>query len=481
MNNKMTTYILGKMLGVEALVLLIPALVSWIYNEDGWKYFLITSAILVAVYIAFGKKKPKDSTIYGRDGFIIIACAWILWSIFGALPFWLSGSIPSYINAFFETVSGFTTTGSTILTDASALPMGMNFWRCFTHWIGGMGVLVFVMVIVSLEDKNSMHLMRAEVPGPETDKLVPKARDTAKILYGMYLVLTITEVIFLLAGGMSLYDSLIHSFSTAGTGGFNNRSNSVAYYDSAYIDGVITVFMILFGINFNIYYFLLLKKVKAVFKNEELRTYLGVILGATILITINILSVYEAPLKAFRYAVFQVSAIITTTGFVTADFNMWPEFSKCILLLLMIVGACAGSTGGGMKISRIIIMLKSVKREMKRLLHPQSVNLVKINQKKVSESTMQGVYMYFIAYVGVFILSVLIVSMNNFDFTTTFSGVLTTLNNVGPGLAGVGPIENFSKFSALSKLVFCADMLIGRLEVFPFLMLLSPNLWRKKF
>lgn len=481
MNNKMTTYILGKMLGVEALVLLIPALVSWIYNEDGWKYFLITSAILVAVYIAFGKKKPKDSTIYGRDGFIIIACAWILWSIFGALPFWLSGSIPSYVNAFFETVSGFTTTGSTILTDASALPMGMNFWRCFTHWIGGMGVLVFVMVIVSLEDKNSMHLMRAEVPGPETDKLVPKARDTAKILYGMYLVLTITEVIFLLAGGMSLYDSLIHSFSTAGTGGFNNRSNSVAYYDSAYIDGVITVFMILFGINFNIYYFLLLKKVKAVFKNEELRTYLGVILGATILITINILSVYEAPLKAFRYAVFQVSAIITTTGFVTADFNMWPEFSKCILLLLMIVGACAGSTGGGMKVSRIIIMLKSVKREMKRLLHPQSVNLVKINQKKVSESTMQGVYMYFIAYVGVFILSVLIVSMNNFDFTTTFSGVLTTLNNVGPGLAGVGPIENFSKFSALSKLVFCADMLIGRLEVFPFLMLLSPNLWRKKF
>jgi len=481
MNNRMTTYILGKMLGVEALVLLIPAFVSWIYNEDGWKYFLITSFILAVVYIAFGMRKPKDSTIYGRDGFIIIACAWILWSIFGALPFWLSGEIPFYVDAFFETVSGFTTTGSTILTDASSLAMGMNFWRCFTHWIGGMGVLVFVMVIVSLEDKNSMHLMRAEVPGPETDKLVPKARDTAKILYGMYLVLTITEVIFLLAGGMSLYDSLIHSFSTAGTGGFNNRSNSVAYYDSAYIDGVITVFMILFGINFNVYYFLLLKKVKAVFKNEELRAYLGVILGATILITLNILSVYETPLKAFRYAVFQVSAIITTTGFVTADFNLWPQFSKCILLLLMVIGACAGSTGGGMKVSRILIMLKSVKREMKRLLHPQSVNLVKINQKKVSESTMQGVYMYFIAYVAVFVMSVLIVSLNNYDFTTTFSGVLTTLNNVGPGLAGVGPIENFSKFSVLSKFVFCADMLIGRLEVFPFLMLLSPNLWRKKF
>lgn len=481
MNNRMTTYILGRMLGVEALVLLIPAFVSWLYNEDGWKYFLITSAILVVVYLAFGLKKPKDTKIYGRDGFVIIASAWVLWSLFGALPFWISGSIPSYIDAFFETISGFTTTGSTILTDASSLPMGMNFWRCFTHWIGGMGVLVFVMVIVSLEDKNSMHLMRAEVPGPETDKLVPKARDSAKILYGMYLILTITEVIFLLAGGMNLYDSLIHSFSTAGTGGFNNRANSVAYYDSAYIDCVITVFMILFGINFNVYYFLLLKKVKAVFKNEELRAYLGVILGATVLITINILSIYEAPLKAFRYAVFQVAAIITTTGFVTADFNLWPEFSKCILLLLMVIGACAGSTGGGMKVSRIIILLKSVKREMKRLLHPQSVNLVKINHKKVSEGTMQGVYMYFIAYIGVFIVSVLLVSLNNYDFTTTFSGVLTMLNNVGPGLAGVGPIENFSHFSALSKLVFCADMLIGRLEVFPFLMLLSPNLWRKKF
>lgn len=481
MNNRMTAYILGRMLGVEALVLLIPAFVSWLYNEDGWKYFLITSAILVVVYLAFGVRKPKDTKIYGRDGFVIIASAWVLWSLFGALPFWISGSIPSYVDAFFETISGFTTTGSTILTDASSLPMGMNFWRCFTHWIGGMGVLVFVMVIVSLEDKNSMHLMRAEVPGPETDKLVPKARDSAKILYGMYLILTIAEVIFLLAGGMNLYDSLIHSFSTAGTGGFNNRANSVAYYDSAYIDGVITVFMILFGINFNVYYFLLLKKVKAVFKNEELRAYLGVIIGATILITINILSIYEAPLKAFRYAVFQVAAIITTTGFVTADFNLWPEFSKCILLLLMVIGACAGSTGGGMKVSRIIILLKSVKREMKRLLHPQSVNLVKINHKKVSESTMQGVYMYFIAYIGVFIVSVLLVSLNNYDFTTTFSGVLTTLNNVGPGLAGVGPIENFSHFSALSKLVFCADMLIGRLEVFPFLMLLSQNLWRKKF
>ena len=481
MNKKMTTYILGKMLGVEAAVLLIPALVSVIYKEDGWKFFLITSGILAILYFLLGRKKPKDATIYGKDGFVIIASAWILWSIFGALPFWLSGSIPSYIDAFFETVSGFTTTGSTILKDASALPMGMNFWRCFTHWIGGMGVLVFVMVVVSLEDKNSMHLMRAEVPGPETDKLVPKARDSAKILYGMYFILTITEVIFLLTGGMNLYDAIIHSFSTAGTGGFNNRANSVAYYDSAYIDGVITVFMILFGINFNMYYLLLLKKVKAVFKNEELRAYLGVILGATALITVNILKTYGSVFKAFRYAVFQVASIITTTGFVTADFELWPEFSKCIILTLMIIGACAGSTGGGMKVSRILILLKSIKRELQRLLHPKSVNIVKVSGKKVKDETLQGVYVYFMAYVAIFIASVLVVSLNNFDFATTFSGVLTTINNVGPGISLVGPVENFAKFSDLSKIVFALDMLIGRLEIFPFLVLFSPELWRKKF
>ena len=481
MNGKMTTYILGRMLGVEALVLLIPALVSVIYGEHGWRAFLITSAVLLCLYLIFGRKKPHDSTIYGKDGFIIIASAWILWSIFGAMPFWISGSIPSYIDAFFETVSGFTTTGSTILTDIASMPKGMNFWRCLTHWIGGMGVLVFVLVIVSLEDKNSMHLMRAEVPGPETDKLVPKARDTAKILYGMYLILTVTQVIFLLLGGMDLYDSIIHAFSTAGTGGFNNRNNSVAYYDSAYIDGVITVFMILFGINFNMYYLLMLKKVKDVFKNEETRAYLGIILGSAILITINILGVYKTPLKAFRYAIFQVASVITTTGYATADFNLWPEFSKCILLGLMIIGACAGSTGGGMKVSRILIGLKSVKREIKRLLHPKSVNIVKVNGKKIKEETLQGVYVYFIAYIAIFILSVLLISLNNFDFATSFSGVLTTINNIGPGISAVGPIENFSAFSDFSKIVFCFDMLIGRLEIFPFLILLSPNLWRKKF
>lgn len=481
MNRRMTTYILGRMLGVEALVLLIPALVSVIYGEEGWKAFILTSAILVLLYVLLGRKKPEDSTIYGKDGFIIIACAWILWSVFGALPFYISGEIPSYVDAIFETVSGFTTTGSTILTDIEALSKGMNFWRCLTHWIGGMGVLVFVMVIVSLEDKNSMHLMRAEVPGPETDKLVPKARDTAKILYSMYFVLTLAEVIFLLAGGMNLYDSIIHSFSTAGTGGFNNRNNSVAFYDSAYIDGVITVFMILFGINFNMYYLLLLKKVKDVFKNEEVRAYLGIILGSTLLITLNILSIYEKPLKAFRYAVFQVASIITTTGMATADYNVWPEFSKCILLGIMVFGACAGSTGGGMKVARVLILLKSAKRELKRLLHPKSVAIVKVNGKKVKDETLQGVYVYFICYVAILMISVLLISLNNFDFATSFSGVLTTINNIGPGISAIGPIENFSVFSDFSKIIFCLDMLIGRLEIFPFLVLFTPNLWRKKF
>ncbi len=480
MNWKMTTYILGRMLGVEALVLLIPAFVGVLYGEP-IEAFILTGAILSVFFLLFGLRKPDNSTIYGKEGFIIIACGWILWSIFGALPFYFSEAIPSYVDALFETVSGFTTTGSTILTDIEALPKGMNFWRCLTHWIGGMGVLVFVMVIVSLEEKNSMHLLRAEVPGPEKDKLVPKARESAKILYSMYFGLTALQVILLLFGGMNLYDSVIHAFSTAGTGGFSNRSSSIAYYDSAYIDGVITVFMVLFGINFNMYYFILLKKFKAVWKNEEVRTYLGIIAASTIAIMFNILHIYETPLKAFRYAVFQVSSVITTTGFVTADFNLWPEFSKTILLCVMVVGACAGSTGGGMKVSRIIILAKSVKQEIKRLVKPKSVNLVKINGKKVGEDTLHGVYIYTIAYMGILSLSVLLVSINDFDFTTTFSGVLTTLNNVGPGIAGVGPIENFAAFSSFSKIVFSLNMLIGRLEIFPFLVLFSPDLWRRKF
>lgn len=482
MNYKMTAYVLGKMLGVEALVLCIPAAVSLIYGETSdMAAFGITSALLCVFFLLFGRKKPENGRIYGKDGLVIVAAAWILWSVFGALPFYLSREIPSYVDALFETVSGFTTTGSTILTDIEALSYGMNFWRCLTHWIGGMGVLVFVMVVTSLDDKSSMHLMRAEVPGPEADKLVPKARETAKLLYAMYLALTVVEIIFLLAGGMNLYDSIIHSFSTAGTGGFANHNSSVAYYDSAYIDGVITVFMILFGINFNMYFLLLIKDVKSVWKNEEVRAYLGIIVAATLVITCNVLSIYKEPLKAFRYSIFQVASIITTTGFATADFNLWPELSKCILLLIMVIGACAGSTGGGVKVSRFLILWKSILKQVKGMLHPKSVNVVKVNGKKISNETLQGVYAYFSAYVFVFGISVLLVALDNFDFATTISGVLTTLSNVGPGISRVGPIENFQSFSVLSKIVFSMDMLIGRLEIFPFLMICSPSFWRKHF
>ena len=477
----MIVYIIAKMLGVEGAVLLIPAFVAFLYGESDVIQFLIVSAVLGAIFFIFGRKRPENKVIYAKEGLVIVGLAWILWSLFGALPFVLTGSIPSYVDAFFETVSGFTTTGSTILTNIEALPKGVAFWRSLTHWIGGMGVLVFVMMLTSLDDEHSMHLMRAEVPGPEADKLVPKARATARILYLMYFVLTAAEVVFLMFGGMSFYDALLHSFSTAGTGGFSNRNASVAYYDSAYIDGVITVFMILFGVNFNLYFLIRLKNWKDALKNEELHAYLGSIAGAVAIVTVNILGIYGNLVHAFRYASFQVASVITTTGFCTADFNLWPELSKVVLLGIMVIGACAGSTGGGIKVSRFLILVKSIKQEVRRMLHPKAVTIVKINGKRVGNDTIRSVYIYFISYILVMMVSILLVSINNFDFATTFSSVLTTLNNVGPGISMVGPVENFHMFSPLSKLVFCMDMLLGRLEIFPYLLLMSPELWRRRF
>ena len=477
----MIVYIIAKMLGVEGAVLLIPAFVAFLYGESDAIQFLIVSAVLGAIFFIFGRKRPENKVIYAKEGLVIVGLAWILWSLFGALPFVLTGSIPSYVDAFFETVSGFTTTGSTILTDIEALPKGVAFWRSLTHWIGGMGVLVFVMMLTSLDDEHSMHLMRAEVPGPEADKLVQKARATARILYLMYFVLTAAEVVFLMFGGMSFYDALLHSFSTAGTGGFSNRNASVAYYDSAYIDGVITVFMILFGVNFNLYFLIRLKNWKDALKNEELHAYLGIIAGAVAIVTVNILGIYGNIVHAFRYASFQVASVITTTGFCTADFNLWPELSKVVLLGIMVIGACAGSTGGGIKVSRFLILVKSIKQEVRRMLHPKAVTIVKINGKRVGNDTIRSVYIYFISYILVMMVSILLVSINNFDFATTFSSVLTTLNNVGPGISMVGPVENFHMFSPLSKLVFCMDMLLGRLEIFPYLLLMSPELWRRRF
>ena len=469
------------MLGVEAILLLLPALVSLIYGEFSGVYFLIPSGILIVIYLLVGMKKPEKRTIYGKEGMVIVASAWILWSLFGALPFTISGSIPSYLDAFFETVSGFTTTGSSILTDVEALPQGMLFWRSFTHWIGGMGVLVFVMVLTTLDKKNSMYLMRAEVPGPEKDKLVPRTMSTARILYGMYLGLTLIEVILLLLGGMNMFDSLIHAFGTAGTGGFSNYAASVGHFDSAYIDGVISIFMILFGVNFNLYFFLLIRDFKPVWKNEELRAYLGIILAAVAVITLNISGQYPNPLKAFRYALFQVASIITTTGYATADYNAWPMLSQCILLMLMVIGACASSTGGGIKVSRFLMVLKCIKREIKQMVHPKSISIIRVNDKKMGADVLRSLYVYLMAYAGIVVGSVLIVSIDNLDFGTTFSSVLATLNNIGPGIADVGPVGNFAEFSPLSKIVFCFDMLAGRLEIFPFLMLFTASAWNRKF
>lgn len=481
MNRKMIAHILAKMLGVEALLLILPALVGVIYQEKSTVYFLPPILLLALIYVIRGRKKPENSTIYAKEGMVVVALAWILWSLFGALPFFLSGYIPSYLDAFFETVSGFTTTGSSIMPDVEILPQCMHFWRSFTHWIGGMGVLVFVMVLTSLDKKNSMYLMRAEVPGPEKDKLVPKMMSTARILYGMYFALTALEVILLMFGGLSLFDSLIHSFGSAGTGGFSNYADSVGHFDSAYVDGVITVFMILFGVNFSLYFLILIKEYKSVWKNEELRAYFGIIAAATAVITFNILPQYGSVTKAFRYAVFQVGTIITTTGYATTDFNLWPMLSKCILIALMIIGACASSTGGGIKVSRFLIAMKSIKREVKQMAHPKSVNLICVNGKKMSNDVIRSVFVYFMAYAGITGLSVLIVSADNFDFATTFSSVMATLNNIGPGIEDVGATGNFSAFSPLSKLVFCFDMLAGRLEIFPFLMLFTTKVWRRKF
>lgn len=481
MNTKIVRYILCRMLGVEAALLLVPVLVAVIYQEKCGIVFLIPIVILCLLFLVAGRKRPEHGQIYGKEGMVIVALAWILWSLFGAMPFTLSGYIPSYVDAFFETVSGFTTTGSSIIPDVEVLPHCLLFWRSFTHWIGGMGVLVFVLVVTSLDRKNSMHLMRAEVPGPEKDKLVPKAMSTARILYGMYLILTVIEMVFLVIGGMNLFDSMIFSFGSAGTGGFSNYADSVAHFNSAYIDGVITVFCTLFGVNFALFYFMILGDFKSILKNEELRTYILLIAGATAAIMLNIHSLYPTIGKSFRYAVFQVVTVITTTGYSTADFAQWPMFSKAVLMMLTVIGACASSTGGGIKVSRLLVGIKCVKREIVQLAHPKSVGIIRIGGKKVSSDVLRTIYIYFIAYVGILIGSVVLVSLDNFDFETTFSAVLTTLGNVGPGMAQVGPMGNFAEFSPLSKLILCFDMLAGRLEIFPFLVLFTAPAWRRKF
>ena len=479
MNYRMIVYIIGNILQAEGALMLFSAMLAAYENEEKeLQAFLVTIGLLFLLGLIM-KRKPKDRKIYGKEGFVIVALSWIVISLFGALPFYFSGSIPGLMNCWFETVSGFTTTGSTILSEVESLPRSILFWRSFTHWIGGMGILVFVLAIVPLGDERSMHLMKAEAPGPVVSKLVPKIKSTAKILYGMYIVLTIIQCVLLYVGGMPLFDSVNHALATAGTGGFSVKNTSIAAYENPYFEYVITVFMLLFSINFNLFYLLLIREFKSVFKNEELRYFMVIIGISTLLITVNILPMYSTLESAFRHAVFQVASISSTTGFMTANYELWPELSKTILIVLTILGGCGGATCGGLKISRFIILLKLTIREIRHIIHPRSVNIIKLEGQKVSDETIQGTVGYFIIYIMLLFGSFILISIDNYDFTTSLTAVITALGNVGPGLSLVGPVENFGLLSDFSKFVLSMDMLFGRLEIFPMIMLFSPAVWKR--
>jgi len=483
MNFKMVLNSIGRIILTEAGLLLLPAIVAMIYGEvTTMVSFLIAIAIAVVtgLFMTLFTRKSRNRDVYTGEGFVIVAFAWILMSLIGCLPFIFSGEIPNFFDAFFETVSGFTTTGASILTDVEAMSKGSLFWRSFTHWVGGMGVLVFVMAILPGDSKGSMHIMRAEMPGPIIGKLVPKARETAKILYLIYIVLTLVEIVLLLFGGMPVFDSVVHSLGTAGTGGFGIKGNSIGGYNP-YCQWVIAIFMILFGINFNLYYLLLIRRAKSVFKSTELWTYLGIIFTSIAIITINISSLYNSFSETLRMSAFQVSSIMTTTGFSTTDFNQWPVLSKSILLILMFIGACAGSTAGGLKISRIVLLFKSIGREIKRALHPRSVSKVRFEGKNVEESTLSNVTAYLAIYMVCFVTVFLLISFEPFSIETNFSATAACFNNIGPGLDIVGPMSNYASYSGFSKLILSISMLLGRLEIFPLIIAFSPTTWSRKY
>ena len=470
----------GLMLKVEAALLLLPALAALIYGESCLWSILISAAISLAAGFALTLlSRPKSQVIYAREGFITVALAWVAVSAVGALPFYISREIPSYIDAFFETVSGFTTTGASILANVEVMSRGLLFWRSFTHWVGGMGVLVFVMALVPSVTDRSIHIMRAEMPGPVVGKLMPRARDTASILYKIYVGMTLLQIILLWIGGMPLFESIVHAFGTAGTGGFGVKADSIAGY-SPYLQWVITVFMLLFGINFNLYYLLLIRRFRAAAQSSECWYYLGIVGVCIALITVNILPMYQNFQEALRLSAFQVASIVTTTGYATADFNLWPQFSKAILLLLMIMGACAGSTGGGLKVSRAVMLFKMVGKEIRHLLHPRSVNSVRFEGKHVDGATLKSVSSYFVIYIICILAICLILSLEPFDLETNLSATLACFNNIGPGLAAVGPASNYAAYSPLSKLVLSLAMLLGRLEIYPLLLTLSPATWMKQ-
>lgn len=478
MNYSIIIYIIGMILKLEAVFMLLPSVTALIYREPSGLAFLAAIVLCLVIGIPLTRKKPSQKAFYTKEGFVTVALSWLVLSIMGAAPFFISGSIPHPIDALFETVSGFTTTGASILSDVEALPHCMLIWRSFTHWIGGMGVLVFILSLLPLTGGYHMNLMKAESPGPSVSKLAPKVQSTAKILYFIYIVMTIAQIIFLLLGRMPLFDTLCTAFGTAGTGGFGIKNDSMASY-SPYLQNVITVFMILFGVNFNAYFFILTKKFAQAFKMEEVRYYFGIIAVAILIITFNVRHMFGSFGESFQQVAFQVGSIITTTGYATADFNLWPEISRTILVMLMFMGACAGSTGGGIKVSRIVILCKTVRKELHIFLHPNAVKKIKMDGKAIPHEVVRSTNIFFIVYVLLFAGSLFLISFDDLDLITNFTAITATFNNIGPGLELVGPTGNFSVFSYFSKLVMTFDMLAGRLEIFPLLLLFVRDTWRK--
>ena len=478
MNTRMIRYLLSITLLIEAGLLALPLIVALAHGESATP-FLIPIVILILISLPAVFFKPYNTRIYAKEGFVCVARAWLLMSLFGAFPFVFSGAIPNFVSAFFETASGLTTTGATILTEIESLPRGVLFWRNFTQWVGGMGVLVFMLAILPLAGGQTMHLMRAEVPGPTKGKLVPKMKDSAMILYGIYIAMTLVVVITLLLCGQPLYHALINAFSTAGTGGFSVMNASIAGYNKPLVEWVIAIFMILFSINFNLYYFMLIGHFKEVRKNEELRVFLTIVLIATAAISINTMDRYTNLGDCIRTAFFQVSSIISTAGFATADYNLWPAFSQTILVFLMFIGACAGSTTGALKLSRIMLIFKGIMREIRHVLRPRSVNIVRMDGVAVPEEIVRSAIGYLALHVMMLIITIFLISFDGYSFETNFTAALSCLNNIGPGLKEVGPVGNFAGFSMLSQFLLAFIMILGRLEIIPMLVLLSPDTWKK--
>ena len=479
MNRRMIVFLLGRILLLEAALMLPSVLVGLIYREAITWCFLPAIGVLALLGL-FGVKKPKDTTIYAREGFLTVGAAWLLMSLFGAVPLWLCGGFDTFWDCLFEIVSGFTTTGASILETVEQLPHCILFWRSFSHWIGGMGVLVFVLAVMPMSEERSMHLMRAEVPGPVVGKLVPRMRDTAKILYAVYTVLTLILIVLLCAGGMPLFESVCHAFGAAGTGGFSVRNLGIKAYDSTYIHVVLSTFMLLFGVNFTLYHLILIGKWRNALKSEELHVYLGIVIATVVLITLNTLSMTDSFGLALRNAYFQVSSIITTTGYATVNFDLWPGFSKMILLLLMVCGACAGSTGGGLKISRIVILFKVGRQELRRMLHPRAITVVRMEGKPIPSDLIRATLTFFLLYMACLATGVLLLSLGQQDFQTNFTATLACLSNIGPGLALVGQAENYGFYPSWAKVVLSFEMLAGRLELFPIIMLFSPLTYRHR-